>query len=90
MIDTPEEDIARELTRIDWIMFSSIRPRDFVRHVSLTTNQKKKCKSLENVDRMICHFNHVAFWVANLVLLRDKPKHRAKALEKFMAVTWVS
>ena len=90
LMDTPDEDIARELTRIDWTMFTSIRPRDFVRHVSLTADQKKRCKSLENVNRMICHFNHVAFWVANLVLLRDKPKHRAKALEKFMAVAWVS
>lgn len=90
LMETSEEEIARELTRIDWIMFSSIRPRDFVRHVSLTTDQKKQCKSLENVNRMISHFNHIAFWVANLVLLRDKPKHRAKALEKFMTVAWVS
>ena len=89
-IETPEEDIARELTRIDWIMFSSIRPRDLIRHVSLTVEQKEKCKSLENVNRMINHFNHVAFWVANLILLRDKAKHRAKALEKFMGVAWVS
>lgn len=89
-IETPEEDIAKELTRIDWIMFSSIRPRDLIRHVSLTVEQKEKCKSLENVNRMIDHFNHVAFWVANLILLRDKAKHRAKALEKFMGVAWVS
>lgn len=89
-IETPEEDIAKELTRIDWIMFSSIRPRDLIRHVSLPVGQKEKCKSLENVNRMIDHFNHVAFWVANLILLRDKAKHRAKALEKFMGVAWVS
>lgn len=88
-IETPEEDIAKELTRIDWIMFYSIRPRDLIRHVSLTAEQKVKCKSLENVNRMIDHFNHVAFWVANLILLRDKAKHRAKALEKFMGVAWV-
>lgn len=89
-IETPEEDLAKELTRIDWIMFSSIRPRDLIRHVSLPIEQKEKCKSLENVNRMIDHFNHVAFWVANLILLRDKAKHRAKALEKFMGVAWVS
>lgn len=89
-IETPEEDLAKELTRIDWIMFSSIRPRDLIRHVSLPVEQKEKCKSLENVNRMIDHFNHVAFWVANLILLRDKAKHRAKALEKFMGVAWVS
>ena len=88
MMEIPEEHIARELTRIDWIMYSSIRPRDLVRHVSLTLEQKEKCKSLEHVNRMIHQFNHIAFWVANMILLRDKPKHRAKALEKFMGVAW--
>lgn len=88
-MDVDEGVVARELTRIDWIMFSSIRPRDLVRHVSLPDEQKEKCRSLGNVDRMIQHFNHIAFWVANLVLLREKPKHRAKALEKCMAVAWV-
>ena len=88
MMEIPEEHIARELTRIDWIMYSSIRARDLVRHISLTTDQKERCRSLEHVNRMINQFNHIAFWVANLILLRDKPKHRAKALEKFMAVAW--
>jgi len=32
------------------------------------------------------HFNLVAAWVANYVLFRDKPKHRALMLEKFMRV----
>ena len=89
LMDTNDEEVARELTRIDWIMFSSIRPRDLVRHVSLPGHEKEKCKSLEHVNRMIEQFNHVAFWVANLVLLRDKPKHRAKMLEKFMSIGWV-
>ena len=88
-MDTDEEDIARELTRIDWIMFSSIQPRDLVRHVSLSDEQKAKYRSLKNVDRMIKHFNHIAFWVANMILLRDKPKHRARALEKCMGIAWV-
>ena len=90
LMDIPEEDVARELTRIDWIMFSSIRPRDLIRHVSLAGHEKNKCKNLENVDRMIDQFNHVAFWVANFIVLRDKPKHRARMLEKFMAIAWVS
>lgn len=89
VMDYPDEELARELTRIDWIMFSSIRPRDLVRHVSLSSEQKEKCRSLENVNRMINQFNHVAFWVTNMILLRDKPKHRAKALEKFMGIAWV-
>ncbi len=90
LMDTSDNDIAGELTRIDWILFSSIKPRDLVRHVILPADQKEKCKSLENVNRMINQFNHVAFWVANMILLRNKAKHRAKALEKFMGVAWVS
>ena len=87
-MEIPEDQIARELTRIDWIMYSSIRPRDLIRHVSLQADQKEKCKSLEHVNRMIHQFNHVAFWVSNVILLRDKSKHRAKALAKFMLVAW--
>ena len=88
LVDTSEEDIALELTRIDWILYSSIRPRDLIRHISLEIDLKEKCKSLEYVNRMINEFNHVAFWVANMILLREKPKHRAMMLEKFMGVAW--
>jgi len=85
-MDTSEDDFADEMTRIDWVMFSSIRLRDLVRHVSLPLEQKEKCKSLANVERMIYHFNHIAKWVANMILMRDKAKHRAVMLEKFMNI----
>ena len=88
-IESPNEDIAREMTRIDWIMYSSIRPRDLIRHVSLSPNEKEKCTGLGHVTRMINQFNHLAFWVANMILLRDKAKHRSQALEKFMDLAWV-
>lgn len=85
-MEIPDDDLADEMTRIDWVMFSSIRLRDLVRHVSLSLNQKEKCKSLANVNRMINHFNHIAKWVANMILMRDKAKHRAHILEKFMNI----
>lgn len=85
-MDIHDDDIADELTRMDWIMLSSIRIRDFVRHVSLSSGEKDKCRSLKNVNRMINHFNHVAKWVANMILLRDKAKHRAQIMEKFMNI----
>ena len=89
-METPEEDFARELTRIDWIMYNSFRPRDLVRHVSISGVDKDKIKSLQNVNRMIRQFNHLAFFVASMILLRDKPKHRARCLEKFMGIAVVS
>lgn len=86
LMNESDEAIAKELTRIDWIMFSSVRPRDLVRHVSLNAEEKKKCKNLENVTRMTEHFNHVAYLVTNYILMRDKPKHRALMLEKWMRI----
>ncbi|KAI1428044.1 RAP guanine nucleotide exchange factor 4 [Xylaria sp. FL1777] len=85
-MDMANDDIADEMTRIDWVMFSSIRIRDLVRHVSLSVEQKEKCKAMRNVNRMISHFNHIATWVSNMVLMRDKAKHRALMLEKFMHI----
>ncbi|THC87670.1 hypothetical protein EYZ11_012888 [Aspergillus tanneri] len=86
VMEIPDEDFARELTRIDWIMFNSFRPRDLVRHVSISGPDKDKIQSLQHVNRMIKQFNHLAFFVASFILFRDKPKHRAKAMEKFMNI----
>ena len=85
-MEHPDEVIAKELTRQDWTMFTSIRPRDLVRHVSLSASDKKKYRSLSNVQRMIDHFNHISYMCTNLILLRDKPKHRALMFEKVMRV----
>jgi len=86
LMETPTDHIACELTRIDWIMFSAVRPRDLVRHVSLSQTQKAQCKSIVHVSRMIDHFNHIRDWVANFILLREKAKHRVLMLEKLMHV----
>ncbi|KAK8093779.1 ras guanine nucleotide exchange factor domain-containing protein [Apiospora hydei] len=85
-MDTSDDDIADEITRIDWVMFSSIRIRDLVRHVSLNAQQREKSRGMKNVNRMVTHFNHIAKWVANMILMRDKAKHRAQMLEKFMSI----
>lgn len=85
-MDLNAEELAEEITRIDWIMFSSVRIRDWVRHVSLPTAEKERCRSLKNANRLISHFNHVAKWVQNMILIRDKAKHRAPCLEKFMNI----
>ncbi|KAK3062755.1 hypothetical protein LTR53_019213, partial [Teratosphaeriaceae sp. CCFEE 6253] len=84
-MDQSEFAIARELTRMDWILISAIRPRDLVRNVA-SNAEKARYKGLVNVRRMIEHFDQVAMWVSNYILLRDKPKHRALMLEKFMRI----
>jgi hypothetical protein len=87
-METPIDDIAKEITRIDWAMYSAIRPRDYVRHVSLSTSQRRQHGSADNIGAMVKNFNHLALFVSGMILLRDKPKHRAKVLERFMALAW--
>ena len=86
ILATPDNVIAREMTCIDWIMFNAIQPRDMVRHITVSTGERARFRELPNVTRMIEHFNHVAYWTTNLILFRDKPKHRALALEKLILV----
>ena len=87
-VEIPDDEIAKELTRIDWILYSSISPRDLVQHVILADKANKTARSLENVHRMINHFNHLSCFVSAIILLRDKPKHRAKMLGKWMMIAW--
>ncbi|OCT48644.1 RasGEF domain containing protein [Cladophialophora carrionii] len=87
-METPIDEMAREITRIDWTMYSAIRPRDFVRHVSLSTSQRRQSRAVDNIGAMVKNFNHLALFVSGMILFRDKPKHRARALEKFMALAW--
>lgn len=86
-MEIPVELLAREITRIDWTMYSSIRPRDFVRHVTLS-EQKRASRRNDNISIMVRQFNHLALFVSGMILLRDKPKHRARAMEKFMSLAW--
>jgi hypothetical protein len=85
----PVSEVANELTRIDWTEFSRIRPRDLVRHVNVSAEIREGSPHLAPVNNMISHFNHVAYWVASVILEKPKPKHRARALEKFMEIAWV-
>lgn len=81
VIDLDDEAIAGELTRIDWILFSAIRPRHLIRHATAPDSHSSKL-----VARVNNHFNHLAYWVTNMILLREKPKHRAEMLGKMMSV----
>lgn len=85
-LEIPERDVAEELTRIDWIMFTAVKPRELIRDITVSHHSRHLFPNLVNVSRMVEHFNHVAYWVANMMLLRDKPKHRAQMWLKLARV----
>ncbi|RKF78144.1 putative ras guanyl-nucleotide exchange factor [Golovinomyces cichoracearum] len=81
-----DDEFSDEITRIDWVMLSTIRIRSLIRHVNLSPSQKMKWKDFGHINRMIAHFNYIAKWVASLILMRNKAKHRAMMLEKFINI----
>lgn len=82
------EELAVEITRMDWTMYAAIRPRDFVRYVTVSSSQRSRQGRVDYIGMMTKHFNHLALFASGMILLRDKPKHRARVLEKFMDLAW--
>ncbi|OCF42931.1 hypothetical protein I317_03282 [Kwoniella heveanensis CBS 569] len=71
---------ATELTRMQWELFTCIRPRDIFRHdFGKETNGP--------VGESIMFFNHISRWVSTLILAHPKAKHRARVIERFITIS---
>ncbi|PWN33248.1 ras GEF [Meira miltonrushii] len=86
LFEIRDEDIAHELTRIEWDLFCTIGPRDLLRHILVSRSLRAPNSS---VAQSIAHFNYISAWVCSLVLVQSKAKQRAKMLEKFMEVATI-
>lgn len=82
------EELASEITRMDWTVYTSIRPRDFVRYVTMPSSQRSRLGRMDYIAMMTRHFNNLALFTSGMILLGDKPKYRARVLEKFMDLAW--
>ncbi|PWZ01775.1 ras GEF [Testicularia cyperi] len=78
LLDIDDEDIASEMTRLEWAFFTAIQPRDLLRHILVPHELRDG-----PVARSISHFNYVSNWVCSMILAQGKTKHRARMLEKF-------
>ncbi|KAK6825722.1 ras guanine nucleotide exchange factor domain-containing protein [Apiospora arundinis] len=74
------------LTKFRYHIYGHVRRRYCRRDHEDRLGHREKSRSMKNVNRMVNHFNHIAKWVANMILMRDKAKHRAQMLEKFMSI----
>ncbi|PWN47626.1 ras GEF [Violaceomyces palustris] len=78
LAEIDDEVIAAELTRLEWLHFTAIRPRDLLRHILIPRDQREG-----PVSRSIVHFNYISGWVTTMILAQGKTKARARMLEKF-------
>jgi len=73
--DVTPEVIAREMTLIDWEIFSSIKIEEFFNEA--WSKPKLKHKS-PNLLKLIGRFNDVSLWFASNILFHERLEKRAK------------
>ena len=83
VLDYNSKDIAKELTRITYQLFSKIQPKEFFKGVF--TKKNKKVTS-PNITEVADRFNQLSFWLIEEILSYDHSKDRAKVIEKFIDI----
>ena len=81
--DFTSKDVATELTRISFLLFSKISPKEFFKGLF---TKKDKEKTSPNICRVVERFNTISFWVIEEVLSYDYSSARAKVIEKFIHI----
>ncbi|KAI6047627.1 ras guanine nucleotide exchange factor domain-containing protein, partial [Pisolithus marmoratus] len=76
-------EIAEEITRIEATLFLAIRPRDWLRY---TFVPGRKDPETDTIARFNAISNYLADWVVSLILCHDKPRNRAKQMEKLVDI----
>eukprot|EP01088_Endostelium_zonatum_P017527 TRINITY_DN51_c6_g1_i2.p1 TRINITY_DN51_c6_g1~~TRINITY_DN51_c6_g1_i2.p1 ORF type:complete len:672 (-),score=126.98 TRINITY_DN51_c6_g1_i2:112-2127(-) len=82
-LNAPDEAIARQLTLIDFSLFSRIEPAGLLNQ---SWNKAHLQYRSTNVLAMIARTNKVSFWVASMILFQEKWKERKKIWKKFIGV----
>ncbi|PRP76409.1 Ras guanine nucleotide exchange factor [Planoprotostelium fungivorum] len=80
---TKEEDIARQLTVIEFGIFKQIKATEFLNQA--WNNMKLKHKS-PHVLHLIARANKISFWVASIILCQSKVIDRARVIERFVRI----
>eukprot|EP01102_Stenamoeba_stenopodia_P019471 TRINITY_DN7366_c0_g1_i1.p1 TRINITY_DN7366_c0_g1~~TRINITY_DN7366_c0_g1_i1.p1 ORF type:complete len:301 (+),score=63.93 TRINITY_DN7366_c0_g1_i1:62-964(+) len=80
-LDIDEEELARQITLIDFEIYSAIRPQELLNQS--WSKPKLKHRS-PNVLKMIHFFNSLSLWVSIGILQMVRVKERAKVMTKFI------
>ncbi|KAG1825958.1 ras guanine nucleotide exchange factor domain-containing protein [Suillus subaureus] len=75
--------IAEEITRVEAKLFMDIEPRHWLQY---TLMPGRKDPELDSISRFNAISNHLADWVVSLILCHDKPRHRARQIERFVDI----
>lgn len=83
ILQCDSEEIARQLTLMEWQLYSSIKMYELV---GLAWTKKDKATKAANVLAIINRFNYVSEWVSTIVCMSERVKDRIKVIVKFIEV----
>ena len=83
ILDYDSKDIAIELTRISYHIFSKIEPKEFFKGVF---TKKNKNVTSPNITEVANRFNQLSFWSIEEILCYDYGNDRAQVIEKFIDI----
>eukprot|EP01125_Pyxidicula_operculata_P009084 TRINITY_DN3004_c0_g1_i2.p1 TRINITY_DN3004_c0_g1~~TRINITY_DN3004_c0_g1_i2.p1 ORF type:complete len:700 (+),score=202.82 TRINITY_DN3004_c0_g1_i2:824-2923(+) len=83
LLAVDKEEIARQITLLDWEIFNKIRPVELLNQA--WTNPKLQYRA-GNVLAFIHNFNKRANWTAENLVREDKFKKRCKIFSKFVEI----
>jgi len=83
ILDYDSKDIAKELTRISYKLFSKIQPKEFFKGVF---TKKNKDVTSPNITEVANRFNQLSFWIIEEILSYDHTNVRAEIIEKFIDI----
>ena len=87
VFDFDPEEIARQLTMIDYSLFAKIKPAELLNQAW----QKPKYKHrAQNILRIVERMNNLTLWVATTILSQKDVQQRAKRITDFVQICVVS
>ncbi|WAR54039.1 hypothetical protein PtB15_3B549 [Puccinia triticina] len=92
LLSIPEESIALQITRLEWNIFSQMKPRHLIRYVLAPRDPNNPRKALRDPNSPIAkstdYLNYLAVWASSMILIQEKLKSRARVLLKLMKVAY--
>ncbi|KAF9569596.1 ras GEF [Agrocybe pediades] len=79
-------EIAEEVTRTGLKQFMAIKPRDWLHYTFITKGGKGNPTDNDPIVTFNIMSNHLADWVVSLILSHERPRQRARQIEKFVDI----
>lgn len=85
LMDISPIEFARQLSLIEWKLWESIRPWEFLNKSWMKSDKELKAP---NIVKMTHHFNFIASWVATEIIQADSLADRKAVIQKLLDIAF--